>query len=362
MIEIYDINNGKLKYSAYTFWQLCEMVTVDFAYHTGDEENDIVGWIEEKARPVCKRARKKEALKRLGELLEFGEKHGHRAFASRVSLLLGVIAFEEGRHESAIGYSQKAVSLLPDHLEALYQLARGFAAVGQYQKAAQAWRKANGIFPSEEAFLCLAETLEKLKRPKEQQNALMSLLRSYPHSIKGLHALLQLYRRQGKSQPAARLAQRIVDLRPDKGERFRPFFDEFADALIWTKYNYDARKLNEVLEFFDEEQERNPEERLGLLKAVMLYRLDKRLCREECCYELGKYFEAIAFEKNIMADDLRQVVEVFGQEFSRGVVRFINNQLTKRLLRRKARESSSSARTSPELADSPQATSWGETQ
>jgi len=191
---------------------------------------------------------------------------------------------------------------------------------------------------------------------------LMSLLRSYPHSIKGLHALLQLYRRQGKSQPAARLAQRIVDLRPDKGERFRPFFDEFADALIWTKYNYDARKLNEVLEFFDEEQERNPEERLGLLKAVMLYRLDKRLCREECCYELGKYFEAIAFEKNIMADDLRQVVEVFGQEFSRGVVRFINNQLTKRLLRRKARESSSSARTSPELADSPQATSWGETQ
>ena len=364
MIEIYDINNGKLKYSAYTFWQLCEMVTEDFAYHTGDDDNDILPWIEEKASGLCKGPRKKEVLKRLGRLLEFGERHGHRAFASRVSLLLGEMAFEEGEHESAIAYSEKAMSLLPDHVEAFHQLARVLSAVGQYQKAAEVWRKANGILPSEEAYLAIAETLDKLKRPKEQEKTLKSLLRTYPRSIKGLHALVQLYRRQGKNQPAARAAQRIFDLPREREESLGPFFYELAEALIWSKYNYDARKVNKVLEFLDEEQERNPEEWLGLLKAVMLYKLDKRLCREECCYELGKYFEGIGYEKSILTDDLRQVVEVFGQEFSRGVVRFINNRLAKLLLRRKEQKSlPSSTGTTSQLADSPpSATSRGKSQ
>ncbi len=358
MIEIYDITNGKLKYSAYTFWQLCEMVTEDFAYHTGDKENDILSWIEEKVRALRKGARKTEALKRLGQLLEFGEQNGHRTFASRVSLLMGEMALEDGQHESAVEYSQKAVNLLPDHIEALHQLARGFSALGQYDKAVEVWRKANGIFPSEEAYLSLAGLLEKLKRPGDQEKTLRSLLRNYPRSIKGLHTLAEFYRRHGKSQPAARLAQRIVDLHPERGEHFRPLFEEFAEALIWSKYNYQARKVNELLEFLDEEQERNPEDWLGLLKAVMLYKLDKRLCREECCFELGKYFEGIAYEKSILTDDLRQVAEVFGEQFCRGVRRFINNQLAKLLLRRKAHASSPpSARTSSEWADPAPATS-----
>jgi len=341
VIEIYDIRNGKLKYSAYTFWQLCEMVMEDFAYHTGEQDNDILSWIDEKARGLCKGPRRKETLERLGQLLEFGETHGHRAFASRVSFFLGEMAFENGQHECAIEYCQKAVSLLPDHVEAMHQLARGFTALGQHQKAAEVWRKANGIFPLEEVYLALAEALEKLKRPKEQEKTLRSLLRSNPRSIKGLHSLAQFCHRQGKAKASARLAQQIVDLHPEKEQQFQPFFDEFAEALIWAKYNYEARTVDKLLEFLDEEQERNPEEWLGLLKAVMLYKLDKRLCREECCYELGKYFDAIAYEKDILTEDLRQVVEVFGQEFSRGVVRFINNRFEKHPPRIKARQSSS---------------------
>lgn len=340
MIEIYDISNGKLKYSAYTFWQLCQMVTEEFAYHTGDENNDILWWIGEKARELCNGTAEKTVLDRLEQLLDFGEKNGHRAFASRICLLLGEMAFENMQYQSAVEHSQRAANLLPDHVEALHLLARGFTALGKVREAAEVWRKANGIFPSEEAYLALAEALERLKRPKEQERALRALLRSYARSVKGLHILAQLYRQQGKSKAAACLAQRIVDLRPEKGQHFQPFFCEFSEALIWAKYNYEGRKVNKLLEFLDEEQERNPEEWLGLLKAVMLYKLDKKLCREECCYELEKYFEGIGYDRHILAGDLRQITEVFGQEFSRGVARFIHNRFAKHPPRREARTSS----------------------
>lgn len=350
MIEIYDINNGKLKYSAYTFWQLCEMVTDDLAYHTGDEDNDILSWIEKKARALCKGTRKKEVLKRLEELLEFGQTEGDRAFASRISLLLGEIALRGGEHESAIEHSQKAAHLQPDRVEALHQMARGFFALRQYREAADAWRKANGILPSEEACLALAMTLEKLKLVKDQEKTLRSLVRNYPRSIKGLDTLARLYRRRGRSNDAARLAQRIVDLRPERGKRSHPLFGELLEALIWAKYNYEARKLDKVLEFLDEEQERNPREWLSLLKAVMLYKLDKRLCREELCYELGKYFEGVGYERDILTEDLNQVTEVFGRDFCRGVVRFINNQFATRLPR------TENSHFPPRLAASPPAT------
>ncbi len=355
VIEIYDISNGKLKYSAYSFWQLCEMVMEDYAYHTSDQDNDITGWIEEKAKRFSTGTKRKEVLKRLERLLEFGENEGHRAFASRMSLLLGEIVFQKGEYESAIECFQKSVSLLPYHVEALHQLARAFSAIGQHEKAAETLRKANGIFPSEEAFLCLAEALEKLKRPKEQEKALRSLLRNYPRSVKGMHVLAEFCRRRGRNKAAARLAQRIIDFYPESGERPVPFFHEFGEALVWAKYNYEARKVNKVLDFLDEEQEANPDERLSLLKAVMLYKLDKRLCREECRHELRKYFEGIAYEKPIVADDLREVVEVLGQEFSRGVVQLIKNQLGKHLQGKESRKPHPvAARISPDSGDSSQ--------
>lgn len=361
MIEIYDISNGKLKYSAYTFWQLTEMVMEDFAYHTGDDDNDILGWIRDKARILCKGALKKEAFKRLEELLNFADKNGHRAFASRVSNVLGELAFEDGQHESAIQYSQRGLGLLPDSLEALHQLARAFSALGQHEKAAEVWRKIAGIFPSEEALLALAEVFFALGRHRDQERALVSLVRGYPRSIRGLHALAQFYARLGKNKAAARLIQRIVELAPEGGERLEPFFNEFAEALIWSKYNYEARKVDKVLEFLDEEQERNPQEWLGLLKAVMLYKLDRRLCREECCHELGKYFDWIGYEKSQLTDDLRRVREVFGEEFSRGVVRFINNQFDRHLLRKEREKASTLSATGPREPISPSpATSQGE--
>ncbi len=339
MIEIYDISNGKLKYSAYTFWQLCQMVTEDFAYHMVDEDNNVVWWIGEKARELCQSDGRERVLERLQQLLEFGEANSHPSFASRISFLLGEIALENGQHESAVECAERAVTLLPDNVDALHLLARGFTALGRVQEAAEVWRKANGIFPSEEAYLALAESLEQLKQPTQQERTLRALLRSFARSIKGLHILAQLYRRQGKNQAAARLAQRIVDLRPEKGQHFQPFFCEFAEALIWAKYNYEARKVTRLLEFLDEEQKRNPEEWLSLLKSVMLYKLDKRLCREECCYELGRYFEGIGYDKDLLAADLLQIADAFGQEFSRGVARFINNRFAKQLPQRKARTS-----------------------
>ncbi len=334
VIEIYDITNGKLKYSAYTFWQLCEMATEDFAYHTADEANDIIWWIEDKAKDLCKAEEREKVVRRLGQLLEFGEKEGHRAFASRLSLLLGEIALEDGRPEATIEWFQRAVSLLPDSVEALHRLARGFSAVGEYQKAAATLRKANGIQPSEEAYLALAEIQGKLNGRDHYEKGLRSLLTNYPSSIRGMHALAQLYLRRGKNRAAARLFQRIVDLHPDKPDDFGPSFAEFVEALIWSKCNYEARRVEKVLDFLDEEQQRNPDERLGLLKAVMLYRLDKRICREECSRELAGYFEGIGCEKAIVEQDLSDLTGVFGREFSRGVVRFVKNQFARHLLRR----------------------------
>jgi len=339
VIEIYDINNGKLKYSAYTLWQLCEMVTEDFAYHTADKDNDVVCWIEEKARKLSTGPKRNEVLERLRHLLKFGEKENHPTFASRMSLLLGEMAFEEGRHESAIEYFEMSMSLETQHVEALQQLARALAATGQYERAVEALRKANGIFPSEEAYLALADVFQKLKRPKEQERTLSSLLRNYPRSIRGMHRLAQLCRRQQKRR-AARLVQQIVDLRPEDNENLVPLFKAFIEALIWSKYNYEGRRLNRILELLDEEQERNPDQRLSLLKAVMLYKLDKQICREECCCELAKYFEGIGYEKAIVTKDLRQLADIFGQDFSRGVVRFIKNQLGKLLQQRKGQDSS----------------------
>jgi tetratricopeptide (TPR) repeat protein len=329
VIEIYDINNGKLKYSAYTLSQLCEMVTEDYAYHTGDEDNDVVDWIEEKARKLPSGPKRNRGLGHLRHLLEFGEEENDRAFASRISLLLGEMAIDDGRHECAIEYFEKSVNLAPDRVEALHQLAKALAATGQYEKAVEVLRKANGIHPSEEAYLALADMLEKMKRPKDHERVLRSLLRDCPRSIKGTYALALLCRRHGKHRAAARLVQRIVDLGQDGQQGFAPFFEDFTEALIWSKCNYEARKINRILEFLDEEQERNPAGRLSLLKAVMLYKLDKRLCREECHYELSKYFEGIGYEKAIVLEDVCELAEVFGREFARGAVRFIKSQFSR---------------------------------
>jgi tetratricopeptide (TPR) repeat protein len=331
VIEIYDINNGKLKYSAYTFWQLCDMVTEDFAYHTGDWENDILCWIEEKARGLCAGTKRTQVLKRLAELLQFGKKQEDRTFASRVSLLLAAMAAEQGDNEAAIRHSEAAVRLSPDHVEAYHQLARGLSAAGEYERAAEAWQRAKGILPSEEAYLSLAEVLGKLKRPGHQERVLRSLVKNQPRSIKGMDALAQFYRLRNENQAAARLAQHIVDLRPAKGEQREPLFYEFAEALIWSKYSYEARKVNALLEFLDEEQNRNPHEWLALLKAILLYKLDRRLCQEECRYELGNYFQGIGYEEKLLEGDLREVSDVFGQEFCTDVVPFVRDQFARGL-------------------------------
>ena len=326
MIEIYDIRNGKLKYSAYTFWQLCEMVKEDFVYHTADEESEVADWIEEKARGLCAGHERRHVLAKLQTLLAFAEEENQRPFAARVSLLLGSILLEEGPSDSSIRYLEKAVSLTPRSVAGLRQLARGLAAIGQYERALGALRKANGIFPSEEAYLALVDVLKRLKRDKEREKVLRSLLRNYPRSIRGMHILARLCREHGRHKVAARLAQRIVDFRPDAEDGVEPFFRGFAEALIWSKYNFDARRLNPLLEVLDEEQQRNPDPRLSLLKAVMLYKLDKRICREECCQELYRYFNGIAYDRAGMVADLQELVDVFGHAFSRGVVRFIRNQ------------------------------------
>lgn len=345
MIEIYDIRNGKLKYSAYTFWQLCEMVKEDFVYHTADAENEVVDSIEEKARELSTGPERRQVLARLGTLLALAEEENQRPFAARISLLLGSILLEEGPSDSSIRYLEKAVSLTPRSVAGLRQLARGLAAIGQYERALGALRKANGIFPSEEAYLALVDVLKRLKRDKEREKVLRSLLRNYPRSIRGMHMLARLCREHGRQKVAARLAQRIVDVRPDAEDSSMPFFPAFTEALIWSKYNFDARRLNTLLEFLDEEQERNPDPRLSLLKAVMLYKLDKRICREECCQELYRYFNGIAYDRAGMVTDLQKLVEVFGQAFSRGVVRFIRNQYARSFLEgeRRAGPPSSSA-------------------
>jgi hypothetical protein len=64
----------------------------------------------------------------------------------------------------------------------------------------------------------------------------------------------------------------------------------------------------------------------------MLYKLDRRICREEVCRELQRYFNGIAYDRPGMIEDLQELVEVFGQVFSRGVVRFIRNQFARFLL------------------------------
>jgi len=335
VIEIYDIRNGKLKYSAYTFYQLCEMVREDFVYHATDAENDVVDWIEEKAAELSAGPQRQQVLDQLQSLLTFAEQENQRPFAARIGLLLGSVLLEDGPSESALGYLEKAVSLTPRSVVGLRQLARGLAVIGQYEKAAEALRKANGILPSEKAYVALVSILEKLKRPDEREKVLRSLLRNYPRSIIGMHMLARLCREHGRHKVAARLAQRIVDFRPDADDSSTPFFPTFAEALIWSKYSYDARKLNPILELLDEEQERNPDRRLSLLKAVMLYKLDRRICREEVCRELQRYFNGIAYDPargGGMTEDLQELVEVFGQVFSRGVVRFIRNQFARFLL------------------------------
>ncbi len=332
MIEIYDIRNGKLKYSAYTFWQLCEMVKEDFVYHATDAENDVVDWIEEKAAEQSAGPQRQQVLDQLQDLLTSAEQENQRPFAARISLLLGSVLFEDGPSDSALAYLEKAVSLTPRSVAGLQQLARGLATIGHYEKAVEALRKANGILPSEEAYVSLVNILEKLKRPDEREKVLRSLLRNYPRSIRGMHMLARLCREHGRHKVAARLAQRIVDFRPDADDSSTPFFPTFTEALIWSKYSYDARKLNPILELLDEEQERNPDPRLSLLKAVMLYKLDKRICREEVCRELQRYFNGIAYDRAGMTEDLQELVEVFGQVFSRGVVRFIRNQFARFLL------------------------------
>jgi tetratricopeptide (TPR) repeat protein len=337
VIEIYDITNGKLKYSAYSFWQLCEMMEQDYAYHA-EEEDGIVRWVEQKAEELCREGREKDIRERVEKLAMFGETNGHRGIASRLKLFLGEMASGGGDHESAIGHFEKAVSLVPQDVKALHRLAKELSAMGLHHRAAEVLRKANGIFPSEQAHVALAAVLEKLNGPKDREKTLRSLLRNYPRSISGMHMLVQFYRQRGKKRAAARLVQRIVDLRPEREDRPEPFLGEFTDALIWSKYIYEARKAEGVLASLDEEQGRNPHAWLSLLKAVMVYKLDKRLCREECCCELAKYFRGVEYDKEAVATSLREIVEVFGEEFSRGVVRFIKGQFAKSLLRRERRE------------------------
>lgn len=332
MIEIYDIRNGKLKYSAYTFYQLCEMVKEDFVYHATDAENDVVDWIEKKAGELSTGPQRQQVLDRLQDLLTSAERENQRPFAARISLLLGSVLFEDGPSDSALAYLEKAVSLTPRSVAGLQQLARGLATIGHYEKAAEALRKANGILPSQEAYVALVNILEKLKRPDEREKAVRSFLRNCPRSIIGMHMLARLCREHGRHKVAARLAQRIVDFRPDADDSSTPFFPTFTEALIWSKYSYDARKLSPILELLDEEQERNPDPRLSLLKAVMLYKLDKRICREEVCCELRRYFNGIASDRAGMTEDLQELVEVFGQVFSRGVVRFVRNQFARFML------------------------------
>ena len=180
--------------------------------------------------------------------------------------LLGVVAFEAGRADDAIGLIQRAIALAPDYAEAHYNLATIRLRMGQAGEAAAGFRRALALDPrhfgaqlnlggllsqqgrldealeayrqalaidsqSATAHMNYANILKDLGRSQEAATHYQTALRLDPKSAEAHNNIGLLYRELGQLEAAAQAIERAIQLAPDNPQFKINLRDTYRRAL-----------------------------------------------------------------------------------------------------------------------------------
>jgi predicted TPR repeat methyltransferase len=172
--------------------------------------------------------------------------------------LRGVVTGQLGRPHDAIELLQQAVSLRPDHLQAISELAKLFQETGQLQASAEALRKLISVKPDlGELYNNLGIVLRRLGKPKEAAVACGKAVELSPDSAEAHSNLADVLRRLERFDGAAAAYRRAIVLRPGLTDVYRRLaavlvnsdkLDEATDVLRqWLSHEPDNPIVQHML-------------------------------------------------------------------------------------------------------------------
>ncbi len=193
-------------------------------------------------------------LHKSGELVE-AEKAYRRALDSnphtpQALYLYGVVTGQLGQPHEAIGLLQQAVSLQPDHLQAISELAKLLEKTGQLQASAETLRELISLRPDLGALYSnLGIVLERLGKSDEASVACQKAVELSPDCAEAHSNLGDVLKGLRRFDEAAASYRRAITLRPGSTDVYRHLsavlrnsgkFDEATDVLRqWVTYEPD---------------------------------------------------------------------------------------------------------------------------
>jgi tetratricopeptide (TPR) repeat protein len=133
--------------------------------------------------------------------------------------MLGVIRFQQGRHDEALGLIAAALDLNPQVAAAWINLGHVQSVAGHGEKAVRSYRQALALAPADPVVLkALAGVLWHLGRHEEALQCLDQLLAGCPEDIEALNNRGNLLRAMRRQKPALADYDAVLAARPDLAE------------------------------------------------------------------------------------------------------------------------------------------------
>jgi tetratricopeptide (TPR) repeat protein len=144
--------------------------------------------------------------------------------------LLGMVAFQTGRYESAVQSIRQALRLHPGFAAAHNNLGIVLATAGQVEEAVASFRSAITAEPTyADAHNNLGIALDRLGRRDEAIACYQQALRLQPNSVDAHYHLGLALRNQGQAEAAIAEFQHVIHLKPDHAAAYSDLGNALAD-------------------------------------------------------------------------------------------------------------------------------------
>jgi tetratricopeptide (TPR) repeat protein len=176
--------------------------------------NDNVESLDMAIAKTMLRLEKVEEAKKILEAISSGE------VASEANYLLGLIAFQEKKMESALGYFQKVINTSPEYADSIYLQVRILRDFDRFDRAFSLLQKAAGEPEGRDPlfFALLSSLYQEKDRLDEAMATLTEGTTTFPESEQLHFERALLLERAGKQQEALTAMERVLKINPNNPE------------------------------------------------------------------------------------------------------------------------------------------------
>lgn len=129
---------------------------------------------------------------------------------------LGVINFKLGKKTLSVNYYEKALAIIPNYFEALYNLGYTLLALGKFDEACRIFKRAANLRPeSFLVFYMMGKAHRAMYKSEDAINNYKNCLKIRPNHVPALNELGIMYSHLGNNTEAIKYFRKILKIKPD---------------------------------------------------------------------------------------------------------------------------------------------------